>query len=157
MERDTGEHPGHGAPGAAQNGHVSGTRSRATVLICDDEPRLAALTAGLLEQSGFSTATAVRGEDALSFMAASLPHALLLDVTLAGLTARQLLARLQEQGLAVPVVLTSGYAEEDVDPALMQDPLVAGYLAKPYTVHCLVQAIEQALSSPPRGATKSVA
>lgn len=140
----------------ASSGGVDGDRP--TVLICDDEPRLAALTAGLLEQSGFATQTALRGEDALRALAAQpRPHALLLDVNLGGTAAGQVLRSIQEQGTPVPVVLTSGYAEEDVDPQLMHDPLVAGYLAKPYTLHRLIQAIKHALDSAPHGMASNVA
>jgi CheY-like chemotaxis protein len=131
---------------------------RSTVLICDDEPRLAALTAGLLEQSGYAAQTALRGEDALRVIESGRkPDALLLDVNLTGLSASNVLRRMREENRLLPVILTSGYAEEDVDPELLRDPLVAGYLAKPYTVQRLIQAIQHALSSAPYGVASTVA
>jgi CheY-like chemotaxis protein len=121
------------------------------VLICDDEPRLATLTAGLLEQSGFAAVTSFRGEEALELLLENPPpDVLLLDVTVSGLTAAQILGHIRQRALHVPVILTSGYAEEDIEPALARDPLVRGYLAKPYSVGRLVQVVQNALSLPPQ-------
>jgi CheY-like chemotaxis protein len=122
--------------------------ARPVVLVCDDEPRLTMLTAGLLEQGGFAARTTVRAEEALQLVDREGPPAmLLLDVNLTGLSAAHVLRALDERGLDVPVVLTSGYAEEDLDPLLLSHPLVRGYLAKPYTMGRLIQAVQDAVMS----------
>jgi CheY-like chemotaxis protein len=124
-------------------------RSLPRILVCDDEVRLAALTAGLLEQHGFSADTASNGPAALALLEADSARfdALLLDVNLSGKTAAELLGDLVARGFEVPVVLSSGYAEEDVDPELLRHPLVVGYLAKPYPVERLVELAERAVAS----------
>jgi CheY-like chemotaxis protein len=123
-----------------------------TVLICDDEARLAALTAGLLEEYGFDPITAAVGDEALGIVTRASPpvDVLLLDVNLTvGLSAQALLSALEGRRDAPKVILTSGLAEEDVPDDLRRHVRVAGYLAKPYSVEQLVFAIDNALSGGP--------
>jgi CheY-like chemotaxis protein len=126
--------------------------SSPAVLICDDEARLGALTAGLLADYGFVPVTVGTGEAALDAIAARSPRfdVMLLDVNLSqGSSAHQVLRTLSGLAGAPRVVLTSGLAEEDVDGDLMQHPLVSGYVPKPYAVDDLVQSLERALRAPP--------
>lgn len=130
-----------GAPGT-QNKRPVG------VLICDDEARLGALTAGLLTEYGFEPLTVGTGEDAIAALSKGDPviDVVLLDVNLShGKPARDVLSTIESAGNRVRVVLTSGLAEEDVDPKLMRHPSVSGYVAKPYGVDQLVHSIERAL------------
>ena len=126
--------------------------SGATVLICDDEARLASLTAGLLEDYGYEPLTVARGDEALGALSDSARRIdlVLLDVNLtSGLSARGLLLAMLERNIDVRVVLTSGLAEEDVPEDLLAHTRVAGYLAKPYSVEQLVEAIDRALAGRP--------
>jgi CheY-like chemotaxis protein len=118
-----------------------------TVLVCDDEARLAMLTAGLLDQYGFGAITVTSCEEALAALGsdASECDVILLDVHLPDGTAGEVLERMRSRGYHQPVILTSGYAEEDVSPDLISDAQVTGYLAKPYSVDRLVGEIRRAL------------
>lgn len=121
---------------------------RPTVLICDDEARLGALTAGLLSEYGFNPVTVGTGEDALIALAdqSTGVDLVLLDVNLsAGSSARDVLCAMRERGQNARVILTSGLAEEDVDADLVTDPAVVGYIAKPYGVDQLILSINKAL------------
>ncbi len=120
-----------------------------TVLVCDDEARLAMLTAGLLDQYGYAAVTVTSCEEALAALesGASACDVILLDVNLPDGTAGEVLERMRSRGYVQPVILTSGYAEEDVPPELIADAQVTGYLAKPYSVDRLVGAIRRALDS----------
>ncbi len=146
---------GHHGPASEENDELMpiqvgdrNERCRATVLICDDEARLGALTAGLLKEYGFSPITVGTGDaalDALDGGDASV-DVLLLDVNLsAGQSAREVLTAMTDRGAKARVILTSGLAEEDVDPDLVKHPSVVGYVAKPYGVDQLVQSINRAL------------
>lgn len=124
---------------------------RTGVLICDDEARLGTLTAGLLSEFGFNPITVGTGEDAIVALSKtdSGIDVLLLDVNLShGKPAREVLSTIEAAGNRVRVLLTSGLAEEDVDPKLIRHPSVAGYVAKPYGVEQLVQSIRKALGAP---------
>ncbi len=125
-----------------------GEPRRSTVLICDDEARLGALTAGLLSEYGFLPISVGTGEAALDALDGSDPgiDVLLLDVNLsAGRSAREVLTAMKDRGANARVILTSGLAEEDVDVDLVKHPSVVGYIAKPYGVDQLVQSINRAL------------
>jgi CheY-like chemotaxis protein len=116
------------------------------VLVCDDEGRLAQLTAGLLRHHGFVA-------DAVSDGAAALDRAagdpsfqvLLLDLNLDGLSSREVVGELAARNPEIRIILTSGYAAEDVPDDLMQRSNVAGYLPKPYPVEKLVSAVRGAV------------
>lgn len=117
-------------------------RAAAPVLICDDEARLVALTAGLLREFGFEVLTVRSGADAVRVVAQHPVDVVILDVNLPGEDAREIVAQLRSQG-AVSVILSSGYTEEDIEPALLQDQAVKAFLAKPYGVETLVETIDQ--------------
>jgi two-component system, cell cycle sensor histidine kinase and response regulator CckA len=124
---------------------------RQRVLVCDDEARLAALTAGLLEQHGYAAQTVTNGQEVIELLVAPEAdyRAILLDVTLAGMGAPELLREIMAREIDVPVVLSSGYSEEDIPPELLQHPSVVGYLAKPYPVDRLIELIDRAVQSRP--------
>jgi len=117
----------------------------ATVLVCDDEERLAALTAALLEQQGYRALVASGADSAASVAEGQRLDVLILDVNLACSSASAVLERVAERGFRGPTVLTSGYPEEDVPRELLRHPRVTGYVAKPYSVERLVAAIDHAL------------
>ena len=125
-----------------------------TVLVCDDESRLAMLTAGLLDQYGFGAITVATGTDALAQLDRGGCDVMLLDMNLPDGSADLVISRMKKRGLAIPVILTSGYAAEDVDPKLMGDELVSSYLPKPYSVDLLVQAIRAAMGERGRTANR---
>jgi PAS domain-containing protein/ActR/RegA family two-component response regulator len=117
----------------------------ATVLVCDDEERLATLTAALLEQQGYRALIASGAESAASVVDAQHLDVLVLDVNLACSSASAVLERVAERGFRGPTILTSGYSEEDVPSELLHHPRVSAYVAKPYSVEHLVAAIDRAL------------
>jgi PAS domain S-box-containing protein len=119
--------------------------ANATVLVCDDEERLASLTAALLEQQGYRALVASGADSAASVVEAQRLDVLVLDVNLACSSASAVLERVAERGFSGPTVLTSGYPEEDVPRELLRHPRVTGYVAKPYSVERLVAAIDHAL------------
>lgn len=136
----------------AQGGPAQAGPHRPTVLICDDESRLGALTAGLLSEYGFRSVTVGTAEDALRELQGGDVgvDVLLLDVHLSqGSSARDVLEKMRAGGVGARVILTSGLAEEDVEPELTSHPAVVAYVAKPYAVEQLVQSIRKALGSSP--------
>jgi DNA-binding NtrC family response regulator len=122
------------------------------VLICDDESRLASLTAGLLKEFGYESLAVGAGEEALELLRSRPTDVgvLLLDVNLAaGVSAQDILQAMKAEGLSSPVILTSGFAPEDLPDSLRSHDCVASYLPKPYTVTELVSAIKRALQGRP--------
>lgn len=124
--------------------------SSPTVLVCDDEERLASLTAELLEGFGFRGLAVASGREAIQALSTAKPaiQLLLLDVNLTGeASARDILASLSAAHSTVPVVLISGQPRIDAPTALTSHPNVTGYLEKPYAAEALVGMVRDALSA----------
>ncbi|GMV17631.1 MAG: hypothetical protein AMXMBFR56_58550 [Polyangiaceae bacterium] len=124
---------------------VAAVEHNRRILICDDEARLAELTAGLLRHFGFVAEAVADGERAIA-IASGEPgfDLLILDLTLPGVSSAEVIRRIR--GRRTRVVLTSGYSREDVPPALLREPNVVAYLAKPYPVERLVETVREALA-----------
>lgn len=117
-------------------------RAMAPILICDDESRLVALTAGLLREFGFDVLTVRSGEEAIRAVMSHPIDVVILDVNLPGEDAQEIVADLRTRS-HVSVILSSGYTEEDIEPDLLHDSAVKAFLAKPYGVETLVNTIDQ--------------
>ena len=118
-----------------------------TVLVCDDEPKLALLTAGLLQDHGFQTVTVNRGDHALEQLVAEV-GVLLLDVNLGeGPTALEVLDGMAGANTGAKAILTSGFAAEDLPLRLTGHSRVAGYLSKPYSAAQLVEQVRKAMQA----------
>jgi len=114
------------------------------VLICDDESRLVNLTAGLLREFDYEVLTVKSGEEAIACIAQQPVHVVILDVNLPGEDTLAIARRIIEQR-AVSIVLSSGYAEEDVESELISLPGVRAFLAKPYGIEVLSSTIRRVI------------
>lgn len=75
------------------------------VLIIEDEKRLAATLADLLEISGYETAISNNGKEGLEFARTGIYDAVILDVMLPELNGFQVLERLRHEKVSVPIVM----------------------------------------------------
>jgi PAS domain S-box-containing protein len=116
------------------------------VLIVDDEPSVRRQLRRLLERRGFAVEEAADGREGLAVIAANHPDLVILDLTMPDLDGAEVLRQIRASGQNVPVIVSSGY----LDPGgggLPADAFQA-FLAKPYTIADLTEALRQAL--PPR-------
>ncbi len=128
-----------------------------TVLIVDDEENVRKATGWALTSSGFTIVTAPDGQTAVELFAER-PNEIavvLLDLTMPGMPSSETLKELQRIRSDVPVIICSGYSQEDVAGRFTgRGP--AGFLKKPYELETLVGKIRDAigsrsLSGPDRG------
>lgn len=116
------------------------------LLVVDDEPGARAVARGLAEGLGFQVLEAADGQEALALF--ELRHAeiraVLMDLTMPHLDGRQAFLRMHAVAPEVPVVLTSGYSEQDVLADFLGRGL-AGFLAKPYQSSQFLAVIRQAV------------
>ena len=128
-----------------------------TVLIVDDEESVRKATGWALISSGFTIVTAPDGQTAVELFAER-PNeiaVILLDLTMPGMPSSETLKELQRIRSDVPVIICSGYSQEDVAGRFTgRGP--AGFLQKPYELETLVGKIRDAigsrsLSGPDRG------
>ena len=129
---------GRGAcPGGASNG---------VVLVIDDETTILDFARRALGRAGYEVLTASSGAEGLTRYRADRERvsAVLLDVTMPGIDGHTTLAELRRLGTDVPVVLSSGFDEQEIKSRVGEDGL-AGFLAKPYSAQELVACLRRVL------------
>lgn len=116
------------------------------VLLIDDDQDIRETIQQILEDEGYSIATAVDGEDALQWLqTAPLPRLVLLDLVMPVMDGRQfLLWFAQQPRLAqVPVVIISSGRDARQEAAALG---TAGYLSKPIELHLLLENVKRWVS-----------
>ncbi len=121
--------------------HMEGTR----ILVADDEAEIREITRVVLEQLGFEVFEAEDGVGALA-QADRLRDidVYLLDITMPNMTGAAAAEALRARGVAAPIVLMSGYAEED----LLDQGLTANadaFLKKPFLGADLARVLSEVL------------
>ena len=127
------------APDLADNvpSRASGAdwRGLGTVLVVEDEEGVREVVSRMLERLGFQVITAVDGIDALDRLD---DHdgsvaAVLLDLSMPRMSGHEALEQIRERMPEVPVVLMSGYTEQDIASKLLDGTSgAAGFLQKPF-------------------------
>ena len=115
-------------------------RFAGTIVLVDDRDPVRRALAGLLDELGFTTASAASARDALALLASmpAPPDVLLSDVTMPGRSGLELAAELRRDRPALPVILMSA----DLTIAERMPPGVA-FLAKPFDVGELTAVLRQ--------------
>ncbi len=117
-----------------------------TVLVIDDEDFVRSVTAKVIAKLGFTPLTAADGAEGVALF---LEHreeivCVLLDSKMPNMDGKETFQELCRLGVTAPVILCSGYTEEDSTQELYDDGL-AGFLHKPYSVEELKNAVREVL------------
>ncbi len=120
--------------------------SGGTVLVVDDEEFIRDLAGEVLVLAGYTPLFACDGEEAISLFASRADElsAVLLDVTMPRMTGPEVLERIRAVRDDVPVILSSGYHQEDATRELSAGSFT-GFLQKPYRPNELLDALQQVL------------
>lgn len=114
------------------------------VLVVDDTKNIRLLLTKCLEMEGYEVETATEGQAALDMLAAENFELLFLDVKLPRLSGTEVLRRIREIGLSMPVVMMTAYAT--VKNAVDCTNLGAvAYLQKPFTSEKIKMVLEEVL------------
>jgi len=115
-----------------------------TILLVDDESAVRRVLRRLLERSGFQVVDCEDGPQALALLERGETHvdALLLDRSMPGLSGEQVIERLRDLGLRLPILLLSGHHDIELD-----NPDVAAILTKPITRDVLLVEVRRALDA----------
>lgn len=129
------------APSSATEDPITGAGlAGRRLLLVEDDPGVAAVALELLETLGLEVQTADTGPRALEALEAGPFDMMLSDVVMpGGMTGIELARRCARDYPGMRIVLTSGYAGEDVDKALADAPWP--FLRKPYSGEQLAQAL----------------
>jgi two-component system cell cycle sensor histidine kinase/response regulator CckA len=124
--------------------------STGTILVADDEEIVRAVTTRMLEQAGFTVVPASDGIEALALFRERQDEiaAVLLDVTMPGKDGNAVFAELRKLRADVPVILTSGYDEQEIARALEGDE-TAVFIHKPYVGAELLAKLNDVLARRP--------
>lgn len=113
----------------------AGWRGRGTVLVVEDEEGVREVVGRMLERLGFLVITAVDGQDALRVLDAhdGAVTAVLLDLSMPRMGGPETIRLLRERSPDLPVVLMSGYTEQDVASKILdRTDGAVGFLQKPF-------------------------
>jgi two-component system cell cycle sensor histidine kinase/response regulator CckA len=119
-------------------------RGHGLVLLVDDEDAVRTVAGDMLRRAGFDVVTAKDGREALAVFEDRLEEIVLvlLDLTMPDLDGAETLRELHRLKEEVPVILCSGYDEQDV-ARRFDDRELAGFLQKPFTWEQLVTTLQE--------------
>jgi two-component system OmpR family response regulator len=133
--------------GVAQSGGASSpgaTQAEARLLVVEDDPNIRELLSASLRFAGFAVDAVITGTEAVTAARESKPDLIVLDVMLPDLDGFEVIRRLRETGVRVPVVfLTARDGTEDKVRGL-----TAGgddYVTKPFSLEELTARIRAVL------------
>jgi two-component system, cell cycle sensor histidine kinase and response regulator CckA len=120
---------------------------QALLLIVDDEHALRRLASEVLTRAGFTVVTANDGEEAVALVRRGGLQfdAVLLDMSMPNLSGADACRQIKELAPTLPVVLTSGYQEED-SALLAESGAAAAFVQKPFLPKLLVETMRSAVS-----------
>jgi CheY-like chemotaxis protein len=129
------------------SGVEAGFQQKNVVLVVDDEETIRRLAKSALESHGYRVLTAPNGRDAVEIfrdMPRSI-NAIVLDLTMPVMSGNEALPALRAIREDVPIILVSGYPEEQMMPLISNDSF-AGFLQKPFTSRQLRERIDEAIA-----------
>jgi PAS domain S-box-containing protein len=115
-------------------------RREGAILLVEDSPEVAEVTAGLLEQLGYRVTRASNTAEALQRVQSEGVDLVLSDILMAGMNGIALAREIREQAPRVPVLLMSGYSD-----ALQSAEAEFAVLRKPFDLGALEAAIRRAV------------
>lgn len=123
----------------------------ASILIAEDEPKIAALLADYLHEAGYRASIVDRGDRVLAVIDSTSPDLLLLDVMLPGMDGLQILRQLRTSSTLPVIMLTSRV--EEIDRLLGLEFGADDYVCKPFSPREVVARVRallrRSLTPPP--------
>jgi CheY-like chemotaxis protein len=120
-------------------------KPRGMVLVADDDPDFATSITPVLERNGYSVHVARTGQEALDKAQIDGINCLILDLRMPVLSGLEVCLRLKTAGRLMPIILVTGYADDESQTIARLRPLTSGLLIKPFDPAELLQAVEAAI------------
>lgn len=114
-----------------------------TILVVDDEDAIRNLVCAVLKSAGYHVMTARNGLEGVAVFRSypDLIDLVITDMMMPVMNGADAIARIRESRPAVPVICTSGYADQEI-------PAGAMFLPKPFTPAALAELVGRVLGSP---------
>ncbi len=118
-----------------------------TVLLVDDEATVLSVAQRMLEEIGLNVLTAVNGLDAIDTFKKHHDKisCVILDLTMPRLDGEEAFVELEQMGIDVPVVISSGHSEQNIAKRFA-DKNIAGIIHKPFQAHELAAKLREVLN-----------
>jgi two-component system OmpR family response regulator len=117
--------------------------SMKTILVVDDEPRIATLARDVLEHAGFAVLVAADGETGLRLVRTRRPDLVVLDLGLPGVDGLDVIRDVRRDG-QLPIVVLSA-RDDEVDKLLGLELGADDYVTKPFSPRELVARVRAVL------------
>jgi FixJ family two-component response regulator len=124
-------------------------RTRAVVLVVDDDCQFRAAIARLLRVEGFEPTLYDCAESFIKASIEASPLCMILDVQLPGMSGLDLQDRLRAGGSTVPIIITSGCREDAIREHAHRSGCAA-FLRKPFDCSALLTALSSIQSNSER-------
>jgi PAS domain S-box-containing protein len=112
-----------------------------TIMLVDDEGAVRRVLRAMLERSGFRVIECEDGARALAELSSGTqPDALLIDRSMPGLSGEEVIERIWQHGIRLPILVLSGHSSVD-----LLNPNVRAVLTKPITREDLISALRRVL------------
>jgi PAS domain S-box-containing protein len=123
-------------------------RGSGTVLVIEDEATIRDLALQILQSAGFQVLLAADGEEGLRRFTQNAGQltAVLLDLTMPRMSGLETLREIRQQQAELPVILMSGYSEEEIRRK-HGDLTFQAFLQKPFSRTTLLATLRQVLHS----------
>nr|CAA6820569.1 MAG: Two-component system, OmpR family, response regulator BaeR [uncultured Thiotrichaceae bacterium] len=114
-----------------------------TILVVEDEPKLAEVLLEYLQQSGFATHWIARGDEVMDWVKAESPDLVILDLMLPGKDGIEIFRELR-QFAPIPVIMATAKVDE-IDRLIGLELGADDYVCKPYGPRELVARVKNIL------------
>ena len=114
-----------------------------TILIVEDDPRIAEIEGDYLRRAGYNVLTTATGEEALTMAQARTPSLIVLDVRLPGISGVDVARALRRES-AVPIIMLTARVEE-ADRLIGLEAGADDYITKPFSPRELVARVRAVL------------
>jgi len=139
---------------AAARGRPSGEepapawRASGAVLLVDDEETVRSAAGQMLEWIGFRVLAAGGGREALELLEKNAGEVVcaVVDLTMPDMDGEQTLREIRRVRPGLPVLLSSGYNEQEVVRRFVKEEL-SGFIQKPYRLNVLVETLRRVLGT----------
>lgn len=127
------------APHVAERAPLPGGTE--TILLVDDEPTVRQILRRMLERSGFTVIECEDGAQALATLERGVrPDAMLIDRSMPGLSGEQVIDRIDQLGIRLPILVLSGHSSVE-----LANRNVVAVLTKPITREVFIFEVRRAL------------
>lgn len=110
------------------------------ILVVDDDPAIVSVVSEILDLEGYEVETATNGQEALRVMDRLRPAIVLLDMRMPVMDGWGFARALRERGESVPILVMTAAQNAR---AWAEEIGAQGYLAKPFEVMDLIEAVER--------------